>query len=304
MRASDGLVPASYVSFGTMAGNWTAISATTRGVWHEKTGQKNQDSVAIKHAPHGAVIMAVSDGHGSPQSFRSDRGSALAVKCAVRLGERFLRRHGPDASVSRVKHQLQNRWWHEMLLEWRRAVREDIMASPFSPVDFAAFPEPVPVLTPRGDWPFSAYLAYGATLLVAVLTRNYHIYGQLGDGDILTVTRDGGVTRPFPSHHEFFDEQSASLCTHGALHEFQTAVLPARHSRPALVMLSTDGYANCFGNDEGFFKVGSDLLTYADHHGAAFVGSHLRDWLGESSREGSGDDITVALAARRRTASA
>jgi hypothetical protein len=122
---------------------------------------------------------------------------------------------------------------------------------------------------------------------------------QLGDGDILTVTGSGEVGRPLERHHDFYQEQSASLCTHGAAREFQVAVLPLRAHRPALVMLSSDGYANCFGNDEGFFKVGTDLLRYAKERGSRFLASHLGAWLHDSSRDGSGDDISVALGLRR-----
>ena len=67
---------------------------------------------------------------------------------------------------------------------------------------------------------------------------------------------------------------------------------------PALVMLSTDGYANCFGDDEDFFKVGADFLDYLRAEGVAFVGEKLEEWLRQSSRDGSGDDITVGLAVR------
>ena len=63
-------------------------------------------------------------------------------------------------------------------------------------------------------------------------------------------------------------------------------------------MLSTDGYANCFGDDEGFFKVGADFLSYLRAEGSGFVGEKLEEWLRQSSQDGSGDDITVGLAAR------
>jgi hypothetical protein len=285
-----------------MVSTWTAISATVRGNWHEKTGQKNQDAVRVKfrHGQTGMLVMAVSDGHGSARSFRSDRGSELAVDCTVRLIDRFTKRFGHDAPLSLVRNQMKAKWWRELLADWRRAVRDDILADPFSPLDFAAFPEPPPDTTPGKEWPFSAYLAYGATLLVTVVTRHYVIYAQLGDGDILTVFPDGTVSRPLGRHHEFFASQSASLCTHGAIHEFQVRVVSARRHPPAAIMLSSDGYANCFGNDHGFFKVGSDLLAYAQERGTAFIAGQLPDWLRESSREGSGDDITVALAVRRR----
>jgi hypothetical protein len=282
-----------------MASLWTALSASTRGNWHETTGQKNQDSVRVHPGPFGSVLLAVSDGHGGPHSFRSDRGSALAVECGTRLLARFLLKLGPDVPLSCLRHQVKTAWTHQVVLAWRQAVRADVLAHPFSPVDFAAFPDPMPATPPGGDWPYSAFLAYGATLLVAAITRDHLICAQLGDGDILTVAGDGAVTRPLERHHAFYQEQSASLCTHGAAREFQVAVWPVRLHRPALLMLSSDGYANCFGDDEGFFKVGADLLAYAQRHGRAFLAHHLGAWLRESSRDGSGDDISVALALRR-----
>jgi serine/threonine protein phosphatase PrpC len=183
--------------------------------------------------------------------------------------------------------------------EWRLAVRADVLAHPFRPLDFAHLPEVVPATPREGEWPFSAYLAYGATLLVAAVTHDHVICAQLGDGDILAVTSDGWVRRPLNRRHDFYDAESASLCTHGAPREFQVAVEPLRAGRPAAIMLSSDGYANCFGHDEGFFKVGTDLLSYSRERGRGFVKEHLGSWLRQSSRDGSGDDITVALALRR-----
>jgi len=71
-----------------------------------------------------------------------------------------------------------------------------------------------------------------------------------------------------------------------------------RGAAPALVMLSTDGYANCFGNDREFFRVGADFLKYLRMEGPDFVREKMAGWLSQSSHDGSGDDITVALAAR------
>jgi len=106
------------------------------------------------------------------------------------------------------------------------------------------------------------------------------------------------VSRPLPKQHEFMSNQTVSLCTHNAALRFQTRVEPCRSGGPVLVMLSTDGYANCFGTEESFFTVGADILKYLKSHGVAFVGEMLEQWLRESSQDGSGDDITVGLAVR------
>jgi len=111
------------------------------------------------------------------------------------------------------------------------------------------------------------------------------------------VQNDGRVTRPLPRRHEYMSNQTVSLCSHRAHDEFQIQVDPMRGGVPALIMLSTDGYANCFGDDEAFFKVGADFLGYLRAEGPSFVRDKLEDWLRQSSRDGSGDDITVGLAA-------
>jgi hypothetical protein len=283
-----------------MSSIWTAISASVRGNWHEQSGLKNQDAVRLNNprTAADALVIAVSDGHGSLRSFRSDCGSRLATECALRLLKQFVRRTGPGVPLSRVRRLAQGRWPLDLLAAWRREVRADLFREPFSPVDFAPFPESPPVIKPGEEPPQVAYLAYGATLIAAAVTRRYLLYAQLGDGDILTVGADGAVSRPLRREHQFYANETASLCTNQAASGFQVRVDPVRAGAPALIMLSTDGYANCFGDDQGFFSVGADLLAYTRRHGAAFVGENLAGWLRESSRDGSGDDITVGLAVR------
>jgi serine/threonine protein phosphatase PrpC len=278
---------------------WTALSASVRGASHEKTGQGNQDAVRSKNPGPGgeALLLAIADGHGSTRSFRSDVGSAMGTECALVELTNLVRRLGPDAPLSRVRNHAMARWPRDIIARWKATVRADLVENPFTFLDFAAFPEKPPALKPGEDLPISAYLAYGATLVAVAITRRYVIYSQLGDGDILSVYNDGRVVRPLPRRHEFMSNQTVSLCSHRAPDEFQVRVEPMRGQVPALIMLSTDGYANCFGDDEGFFKVGADFLEYLREEGPSFVRDKLGDWLRQSSRDGSGDDITVGLAA-------
>jgi len=282
-----------------MASIWTALSASVRGASHERNGLKNQDAVRLRNPACVAdpLFLAVADGHGNTRSFRSDRGSALAAECAIRVLGRLLRVHG-DAPLSSIRHMAKVRWMREVIEAWRAAVRADLHADPFSPLDFAAFPEAPPIIKPGREIPPAAYLAYGATLIIAVVTRRFILYAQLGDGDILTVDSSGQISRPLKRYHEFYANQTASLCTNQAIREFQVRIIPLRSGVPDMIMLSTDGYANCFGNDEGFFRVAADILGYLRGHGTEFVGKNLEEWLRESSRDGSGDDITVGLAVR------
>lgn len=286
-----------------MSLRWKALSASVRGASHELGGNRNQDAVRLKN-PSGSddvLLLAVADGHGSARSFRSDRGSAMAAECALRELRRFIHRLGPDAPLSQVRRQARTLWPKALLAAWKKAVHADIMANPFTLLEFAAFPDVPPIAKPGGELPITAYLAYGATLISVAITHRYILYSQLGDGDILTVQADGNVSRPWPRRHEFMANQTVSLCSHHAFDEFQIRVDAMRGPMPALVMLSTDGYANCFADDEGFYKVGSDFLEYLRAEGTHFVGQKLEEWLRQSSHDGSGDDITVGLAVRTNT---
>jgi hypothetical protein len=281
------------------AAKWKSLGASVRGASHEAKNLPNQDAIRL-HNPAGKddfLVMAIADGHGSSRSFRSERGSALAAECAVKVLGNFVRRMG-DAPLSQIRRQLKTRWPQAIVSAWKSAVRDDLAATPFSPLDFAAFPEAPPVIKPGADLPGAAYLVYGATLVAVAITRRYILFSQLGDGDILTIRENGAVSRPLPKQHEFMSNQTVSLCTYSATRQFQTRVEPCRAGAPVMVMISTDGYANCFNNEEAFFSVGSDMLNYVYSHGIALVGEMLEEWLRESSQDGSGDDITVGLALR------
>ena len=67
---------------------------------------------------------------------------------------------------------------------------------------------------------------------------------------------------------------------------------------PALILVSTDGYANSFRNEAGFFKVGSDLLDMIREDGLDSISDNLETWLIEASQAGSGDDVTLGLICR------
>ena len=65
--------------------------------------------------------------------------------------------------------------------------------------------------------------------------------------------------------------------------------------KPALIIVSTDGYAKSYASDAGFEEVGRDLLKMIQVRGFASVEKNLEGWLHETTREGSGDDISVGL---------
>jgi hypothetical protein len=130
---------------------------------------------------------------------------------------------------------------------------------------------------------------------VAAVTERFAVYLQLGDGEIIAVSESGEVTRPLTRDDRLFGNETTSLCAPDAWHDFRVSFQPLVQSPPALILLSTDGYPNSFRHESGFFKVGSDILHMIREHGLDIVKDNLAGWLSDSTRAGSGDDITVGI---------
>jgi serine/threonine protein phosphatase PrpC len=240
------------------------------------------------------VVLAVADGHGSARCFRSDSGARLAVAAATQTLDR-LAGSGLDIAepgiVRKVVEALHRRWI--------RGVARALAAAPLTEVELEALARKEG-MGARRQVERNPRLAFGSTVLAALVTETYVLYVQLGDGDILVVGADGGVSRPLAADPRLFGNATTSLCSYDAVRSFRTGVQPldldsGRGAGPALILLSTDGYANSFRDDAGFMQVGTDLLEIIREEGVAAVDASLESWLDEASRCGSGDDVTVGL---------
>ncbi len=275
-----------------MSGSWLGIGVSVRGAAHTRNGAPNQDAMRLwqDKDQKARLVLAVADGHGGAAYTRSHIGAAFAVDTAVRVLARDLlpRLLTPDTppDLTLVKRTC-DEWLPKVLVRlWQERVRGYTKRCPLPP-DKAADPaSPADTFTP-----------YGATLVAALLTEYFHLYLQLGDGDILTVAADGTVSRPaLPVDARLLGNETTSLCMADAWRSVRLAFQPVVGAVPALVMLSTDGYTNSFDDPAAFAQVGADLLGAIRAEGLLPVRKQLPDWLAQTSAAGSGDDITVALA--------
>ena len=240
---------------------WRAVGASVRGASHRRDGRPNQDAIAW-HAEPGAdasVVMAVSDGHGSRKYFRSDAGAQFAVAGAVVVLREFLDGASKGATLSAVKRAAEERLPQDVIRRWHDAVSQALRTAPLSTGELDAL-EQSDGATTRKAVEDNPSLAYGATLLTVVVTPTFILYLQLGDGDILTVSEAGDVSRPLIGDDRLFANETTSLCAPHAWRDVRVGFQALADVGPALILLSTDGYANSFRDEAGFLKVGSDLL--------------------------------------------
>jgi len=282
---------------------WQCIGASVRGSSHNRTGLPNQD--AIRWFPNSSrqdepsLILAISDGHGSSKSFRSDIGSRIAVEVAGKvIGEKHsvTRTVGDIKKIEDIAHLHLPR---KLVQAWMDSIDEHWRQNQVSDEEWSQLKQKGVV---RQEIEENPSLAYGATLLAVLVTETFILYIQQGDGDILCVDSEGCVSRPMEPDPRLIANETTSLCTPKGWNDFRIHLKPYPESlverMPTLILVSTDGYANSYSSEEEFIKIGSDYLQMVQSSEMSQVMQQLPDFLKETSLKGSGDDITLGVIKR------
>lgn len=229
------------------------------------------------------VVVAVADGHGSKKCFRSNIGSEFAVEVLLKIFRQHFSSNTFDnfqTGFSGTKENLAK----TIHRQWLEKVKNHLVNNPFSPdeelIDAKVLNNQV--------------ISYGTTLLGALITKNYIIYLQLGDGDILVVS-ENAVTRPIPKDENLIANETYSLCDKEADSLFRFYYQPVIGQLPDLILLSTDGYSNSFPNDNEFQKTALDYNNLYKDEGLDFIRKNITGWLTDTTVHGSGDDLTTIL---------
>ena len=125
---------------------------------------------------------------------------------------------------------------------------------------------------------------------------------QIGDGDILAVSSDGDVSRPIEKDKRLISNETTSLCMTNSWDEIRVVlrVFNKPESIPSLFLVSTDGYYNSFygkdGDENEFRAMACGYLKMINEDGGyQKVKNNLKDILSQTSKQGSGDDITLGI---------
>jgi hypothetical protein len=282
---------------------WRIIASSVEGATHTRNGKPNQDRIQFFIGDQGKlpVILAVADGHGGKSYFRSGKGAELAVETSLEICKGL-----ENISWDLIKDKkIIDFICRDIVQKWLKKVYSDIEKNPFTDEEKSLIKNKKEPGSKRPDGLNNNDMiaAYGSTLITAFLHETYVLYLQLGDGDILIVTEDGICDKPLPEDERLFGNETTSLCLPEAWSDFRFRLIPfdPSNTRPVLIILSTDGYANSFSSEHEFEKIGTDLLENICEHqegiqeGIDAIEDNLEDWLNIASQKGSGDDTTVGI---------
>lgn len=268
--------------------SWLPPSCESRvGAAHRRQGIPCQDASGLwcftdaDGQPLQALV--VSDGHGSARYDRSAVGSKLACEVALKEIESQLAKSpiGGPSDVEPWRVWLAHGLPDAVLQGWRRDVLHHGQAHP------------------RADGAPPSTLSYGATLGVLLLTPHWWGYTGLGDWDLVRVGSAGaGELLSEEPASPGGGEATFSLCMQGAEHHWSSRsglVLIEAGQEPFTLLLSTDGIRKSCGSDADFLNLARHLGALPDSDDQA-PSSPLAKALDHISNQGSGDDVSVAIA--------
>lgn len=259
---------------------WRLLESKVRGAGHMRNNMPCQDAIKWMNFGEEGLICAVADGHGSSQCPYSDEGAEIAVTLSIHLFETLIIKND-DASFYTLLENLkkvqfpktfEKEWKEEVFLQHQEKGRE--MPKCLQDV----------------------YTQYGTTLMVLWIHQDFIFALQIGDGDLLVVDNKGETSWLIENEVQYGTE-TYSICQKESWKYFKSMLYPLKEVKqmPKLFLMATDGYRNSFVNDAAFLQIGKDYLELLKEYETAVLEEELPIWLEETSKAGSGDDITLAL---------
>lgn len=236
--------------------NIRTFHAATIGMSHVKKNMSCQDAASsFEDLENGIYIGAVSDGHGSKDYFRSDRGSKLLVETCIDIlktfahemqdplfQEDFVTRNtltslqsqsliesAQDSSLSssvlyarKKSDEAINHIVKTVISRWQEAIEKD-WSEDLPSEDFMrekGVPENMLKQYLKNS---NIAIAYGCTLLAFLKTHDYWFAFQLGDGKCIAFDEDMTPFLPIPDDEQCVGNVTTSMCEPNAFENFRFA---------------------------------------------------------------------------------
>ena len=285
--------------------NFKSFAVTVTGSSHIKQGKGCQD-YSYKYENSDMSIAAAADGHGDENCFRSAKGAALAVICAIDGIFRFAEYHKAKFSLlgmpGKKGGSIQKNFEkpvadliRHIIAEWQIKVEEDYTSNPFTEAELALADE-----KHRKKYVSGAGLnkAYGTTLMASVITAYYWLSIHIGDGRISVLYPDGSFDQPVPWDNRCFLNATTSICDDDAAdHARFYFTFNSEKNPPAAVFLCTDGIDDNYPveeNEKHLFKLYRTIAIAFAEEGFESTCSQLTDMASSFATNGKGDDTTIA----------
>ena len=274
------------------------IYSNTIGFSHIKKDIPCQDYGIVKRTDNYNIFV-VSDGHGDPNCFRSDRGSKLACESAVNVLTNFVDKLIEEDYVSQLislDRNLLKQLSASIIGNWLSLIDSDLENDPITDETIKEYTEKTKNKI-RFASEYSAGIrperAYGCTIIAGIQTEDFLLLLHHGDGRCIVIDGDGNPTQPVPWDDRCVGSVTTSCCDSDAIDSIRYAVIDLTQNSVAACFLSSDGVEDSFGSMEAVYSFFFDKIKIAVESGLDELNNELKESLPRLSEMGSADDITI-----------
>ena len=255
-------------------------------------------------------VIAIADGHGSNDCFRSQIGSMLAVRTILNQAKNAFStlefNNFDDTTIRYFKHSIWTKWREEVRHDWDTHLLENKTLGENECRYNAVSDKYKNRYASADSTEIEKYLyhAYGTTLICAISISKQVLLLQVGDGTCVVMDGTGEFSTPLPPDEDNFLNVSFSLCDvneYNADAKIRHAVLDCENNElsPVAIFLSSDGLDDCYPyekNEQYLYKyVYSTMIKYILDKGYSFTAKEIREKLLPTMTEKvSKDDISLA----------
>lgn len=264
------------------------LNAHHIGKSHVQNGLSCEDYSAT-YSDDQVSIVAISDGHGDKNCFRSDKGARYACEIAISLCRQFqnITNHIDDIDQCDFESLVVS-LESDIADAWKDKVLSDANAHPFSDEELLSASEQAQGVYRNGQ---RLEKAYGCTLIFSMSTANYWLSIQIGDGKSIAAYKDGVFVEPVPTDENCLGNRSTSLCNSNAKESFRHYYSKVK---PIAAFVSSDGVEESF-DQAGLYNFFFSLAYWTKEEGFDSAKAKIENLLPQISEGGSGDDVSVAI---------
>jgi len=262
---------------------WVTLGSSVIGASHIKRNIENQDSISTCEN-----IIAISDGHGSAGYTRSSYGAKFATNIITEIyTECPLSVSMKDLDIH-IRH-LKTRF----LYLWQKACELDLEENPISMEEFERISGKPEFLK---NFNVHNKVVYGCTFLCAIVYKDFILLLNHGDGDVLAYNFDEVYDLTIYNEKNFANA-TLSLASLKDASEISHRII---EDIPSLLVLCTDGVKNSYNDTDPetiaqFYKIPVAIRNSIIEEGKSKAEERITTLLEKITKEGSGDDVTIAV---------
>lgn len=291
-----------------------AFNHTCQGESHKATDKPCQD-YSDARSQSNFVVAIVSDGHGGERYFRSDKGSKIAVNCARKAIEKFVKEvkiqslfGGMNFQSFGINPELDHsnkdvydalNWLTSSIIaHWHKKILAHALKTPLTEWEMKHVEEKYldEFRSKVSDEGATLEKFYGCTLMAYVQTDTFWFAFQIGDGKAVffdTIDVDLKVSQPIPWDERCFLNKTTSICDSEASKEFRYCCC-GNGNFPDAVFLGSDGIDDTYGDNDRLTDFYIRLFKEIVSTSQKKAKDVLIEDLPLISKIGSKDDMSIA----------